>query len=268
MLSLNNKLRQIHPQDFLGKSCKVIEFDNKFDLLEFLKKNPAEAESIGYTKKFYDDLKSYTPNETDVTRIKKEVLNNLLKRGIITGSVYEGFKYSYEGEIIDYAKLASGDPMCHMQPIKVYDKWFYELYVNMSIPATVDEDVITLGAIRLIETIKALESIDIEIKINVIDYSKNLYYDEDVDDLLVIIPLISHLEHKNYKNIMPYITANFLRGPSFTISRNSVENKDNITPSLGQAYVLPNAVNLWELKEDSEIELATRIMKELGITDV
>lgn len=266
MIKLDNKIRDIHPESLLPKKkCKVIEFDNKHDLLVFLEKHEAIKDSIDHTKDFYSALHSYKPNEELVKKIKHDVLNNLLKRGIITGSIYEGFKYEKEGEIIDYAKLASGDPMCMMVPIKKYDKYFYELYINMSIPGRIPEEEIEKGAIRLVETIKALEELDIEIKINVIDYSERLYYDEDINDLLVIIPLLSHLEHKEYSLLMPFIIGAFLRGPLFTIARNSIDNIEHINNSMGYAYCLENAINLWQLKEDSEVALVNRILNDLGI---
>ena len=266
MWAADNKITDIHPKELLNsKNCRVMTFDNKYDVLEFLKKNKPISNSVSYTEEFNTNLKEYKPNDELVEQIRTEVLNNLIKRGIITGTVYEGFKYCMDGEIIDYAALATGNPNCMMTPIKKYDKWFYELYINMSIPGSVDESSIESGAIRLIETIKALEQRNIEIKVNVIDYSGNLYNNEELKDLLVVIPLISHMEHKDYKNLMPFILGSFLRGPLFTIARNSIENKENVDSGMGQAVTLGNTVNLWKLHEDSEIDLATRILNDLGM---
>jgi hypothetical protein len=261
-----NVINKIHPEAFkISSRLNVIEFDNKFDVLEFLKNNPAIDRSIEHTRIFNDNLQNYTPDNDQVEKIKNEVLNNLVKRGIITGTVYEGFKYHVDGEIIDHAALAAGDPNCMKTPIKKYDKHFYELYINMSVPGSVSGEVMTEGAIRLIETIKALEERDIEIKVNVTDYSKELYYDEDLDDLLVIIPLMSHLDHKDYRNLMPYIHDSFLRGPLFTIARNSIDNKSHVKSSMGTAYRLNNAVNLWNL---DEVQLAEKILGDLDLLKV
>ncbi len=263
MTKRENIIQDIHPKDLLhSESCNVMNFDNKFDLLEFLKKNEPIKESIVHTDTFYKDLESYTPNTELVEKIRNEVLNNLIKRGIITGTIYEGYKYAVEGEIIDYAQLATGNPNCMMTPIKKYDKWFYELYINMSIPGSVNESKIEEGAIRLIETINALEERNIEIKVNVVDYSGNLYNNEELTDLLVIIPLMSHLEHKSYDKLMPFILGSFLRGPLFTIARNSIENKNNVDDGMGKAIKLKNTVNLWEIRE---AELARGILVELGL---
>ena len=266
MTILDNKILDIHPKDLLLKNnTRVMSFDNKYDVLEFLKKNDPVKNSEEHTEIFYGNISSYIPDTDKVEKIKAEVLNNLIKRGIITGTIYEGYKYQIEGEIVDYAQLATGNPMCMMTPIKKYDKWFYELYINMSVPGSVDESCIEQGAIRLIETIKALEQRNIEIKINVVDYSGNLYNDEELEHLLVIIPLINHTEHKDYKNLMPFILGSFLRGPLFTIARNSIDNKNNVDSGMGLAMKLNNTVNLWDLDTNSEIELAERIMNDLGI---
>jgi len=263
MTKRENIIQDIHPKDLLHSTkCNVINFDNKFDLLEFLKKNEPSEDSIAHTDTFYENLKSYEPNTELVEKIRNEVLNNLIKRGIITGTIYEGYKYAVEGEIIDYAQLATGNPNCMLSPVKKYDKWFYELYINMSIPGNIDESSIEQGAIRLIETINALEERNIEIKVNIVDYSGNLYYDEDVTDLLVIIPLISHLEHKSYDKLMPFILGSFLRGPLFTIARNSIKNKDSVSSGMGEAIKLKNTVNLWEIDES---DLARGILVELGL---
>jgi len=255
---------KLHPKALLPFSkTHVIEFDNKFDLLGFLKKHSSTSNLNDYMKTFYKNLENYEPNHELVTKIKNQVLNNLLKRGIITGAIYEGFTYEVEGEIIDHAMLASGNPACMMKPVKIYDKYFYELYINMSVPGTVSDEEMETGAIKLIETIKALEARDIEIKINIVDYSKNLYINEkDIEHLLLVIPLVSHLEHKDYANIMPFILSSFLRGPSFMISRNSIDNPENVKNSMGSAYKLKNTVNLWDL---DEVELAERILGDLDL---
>ena len=263
MVTRDNILSDIHPSNlkFEGNT-RIMEFDNKYDVLEFLKKNEAAGSSIGHTEKFHKDLIDCKVDKTEVEKVKNEVLNNLIKRGIITGTVYEGYKYSVEGEIIDHAMLASGNPNCMMTPLKKYDKWFYELYINMSIPGSVDESSIKHGAIKLIETIKALEELNIEIKVNIVDYSGSLYYSEDVQHLLVVIPLISHLDFKDYKNLMPFIQGSFLRGPLFTIARNSIDKKENVDSSMGRAIKLKNSVNLWDL---NEVVLAERILGDLDL---
>jgi hypothetical protein len=129
----------------------------------------------------------------------------------------------------------------------------------MSIPYYVSEEEILEGAIRLAETIKALEELHIEIKVNIVLYSKGMY--ENGENYLFICPLLSHLEYKDHKVLLPYTDGEFLRSALFTVMRNSGNTKDD----LGEATKLKNTVNLWELESDSEVELAERIIGELGI---
>jgi len=265
MIKRNRILTDIHPRDLMyDEDCLVMEFDNKYDLLEFVKKHTAIKKSIKHTEIFLANIKNYIVNEDKVEEIRNNVMNNLIKRGIITGIIYEGYKYALNGEIIDYAQLATGNPNCMMTPVKKYDKWFYELYINMSIPGHVSENNIEEGAIRLIETIRALEELNIEIKVNIVDYSRDLYFknDDAYNDLLIVIPLLSHTEFKDYTKLMPFILGSFLRGPLFTIARNSIEDEAAINSDMGNAVKLKNTVNLWEL---DEVELARGILVDLGL---
>jgi hypothetical protein len=61
---------------------------------------------------------------------------------------------------------------------------------------------------------------------------------------------------------MPYIHDSFLRGPLFTIARNSIENKENVSSGMGNALKLDNAVNLWQL---DEVKLAEKILGDLDL---
>ena len=247
-------LRDIHPKSLLYRNnTHVHEFNGKEDLLEYLKANPNSTYDLS---KFMKNVKYYELEEKMVERVTNNVRNNLIKRGIVTGTIYEGYKYDIEGEIVDYAELSTGNPKCMLKPIKKYDKYFYELYINMSIPAFVREDTIKEGAIRLSETIKALEELNVEIKINIVLYSIGMYTNNE--NYLFICPLISHLEHKDHQTLLPYIDGEFLRKALFTIMKNSGDT----VWSLGNATKLENSVNLWEL---DEVELAEKIIDELGI---
>ena len=248
-------IQDIHPKSLLYKSNTIVqEFDNKEELMEFLKKNEIEKYDLS---QFRENIKHYHVDKETTELITNNVRNNLIKRGIVTGTIYEGYKYDVEGDIIDYAELATGNPQCMMKPIKKYDKYFYELYVNMSIPYTVDESTIIEGAIRLSETIKALEELNVEIKVNIVLYSQRMFLNND--NYLFIMPLVSHLEYKDHQALLPYMDGEFLRKVIFTTMHS---HKGVNTSSLGNAVKLKNSVNLWEL---DEIELAERIINELGI---
>ena len=235
-------LTDLHPKSLLYRDGATIEeFDSREDLMEYLKAHPRAEYNLD---KFFSNVKNYEVDERKVEEIRNTVRNNLLKRGIITGSVYEGYKYDIEGEIVDYAELSTGNPKCMMTPVKKYDKYFYELYCNMSIPWSVSESRIIDGAIRLAETIKALEELKVEIKVNIVLYSQGMY--THGGDYLFILPLLSHLEYKDHKVLLPYLDGEFLRSALFTVMKNSGDTKD----SLGSATKLENTVNLWSLKEE------------------
>ena len=251
-------LTDIHPRSLLDSSNTFVhEFDNKYDFVQFLDAHPMDkyAEDVRTFKK---EIKELEMDPSMIEKVSNTVRNNLIKRGIITGTVYEGYKYDVDGDIIDYAELATGNPRCMMKPLKKYDKYFYELYINMSIPWSVDASDIEEGAIRLIETIKALEELNIEIKLNVVLFSRGMY--TNGTNYLFIMHLANHLEFKDYRLILPYINGNFLRGPLFnTMYKQGMGSVDD---GLGQATKLKNSVNLWEL---DEVALAERVLLDLDM---
>lgn len=249
-------LDDIHPKGMKFTSRMVIQtFDNKFDYMHSLKEEGEYSEAV---KNFRKEIKhGVKTNQKNIDKIRNQVRNALLKRGIITGAVYEGFRYDVDGIIVDYAELASGNPECMLKPVKIYDKWFYELYINMSIPWDVSKETILEGATRAIETIKALEELNIEIKINVIMASTGLY--SDGDSYLMIIPICNHLDFKDHDLLLPFMTGDFLRGPMFQ----TMKSDKPVSYGLGSAIKLPNALNLWELEEDSAVQLAERIINDV-----
>jgi len=254
MIKRKDIMSDIHPKSLLYMDNTVIqEFDSREDLIEYLKENKHPKYDL---TKFMKNVKYYEIEEKKVDEVRNNVRNNLIKRGIVSGTIYEGYKYDFEGEIIDYAELSTGNPKCMMKPIKKYDKYFYELYVNMSIPYTISEREIQEGAIRLAETIKALEELHIEIKVNIVLYSQKMYINGE--NYLFICPLVSHLEYKDHQVLLPYMDGEFLRQALFTIMSNS----GNTVGTLGNATKLKNSVNLWEL---DEVELAERIIGELEL---
>jgi len=253
MIKFRDTTKDVHPKSLLhDKNTVVYEFDNMYELIKYV-------EDTGHKgiDQFLDNVKDYKIDEQRVEHVSNTVRNNLIKRGIITGTIYEGYKYALEGDIIDYAELATGNPECYLKPIRKYDKYFYELYINMSIPYFVKDYEIQEGALRLLETVKALEERNIEIKINVILYSGGMF--RNYDNFLVIIPLMSHLEAKTVQNVLPYTDSVFLRSALFA----AMKKGNSVSIGLGDATKLPNTINLWELED--ETELADRVLREVGL---
>lgn len=253
-------LDDIHPKSMKFTEKMIIQtFNNKHEYIASLKVEGEHGDSVKEFKKLISH--GVDIDEQHVDKIKTQVRNSLIKRGLITGTVYEGFKYDVEGIIVDYAELASGNPECMLKPVKKYDKWFYELYINMSIPWNVDTQDIKDGAIRAIETIRALEELNIEMKINIVISSDRMY--RDGDSYLMIIPICNHLEFKDYNLLYPFMTGEFLRGPMFQ----TMKSGKAVNGSLGYAFKMDNTLNLWELKEDSVVALADRIVNDVkGLT--
>jgi len=249
-------IRDIHPTDLLHEEDTVVEeFDSKEDFIEYIRQHPREEFDLDI---FFENIKNPNIDKEHVEQVRNTVRNNLIKRGIITGVIYEGYKYDIEGDIVDYAELATGNPKCMLKPVKKYDKYFYELYVNMSIPWVVQDDEIVDGAIRLAETIRALEELHIEIKINVVMFSRGMFTNDK--NYLFIMPLMSHLDYKDVNSIVPFVDSIMFRTAMWTAMRNAGDTVE----SLGRATKLTNTVNLWELDEE---ELARGILVDLGLED-
>ena len=254
-MKITNILRDLYPKSMkFNNKVQIQEFDNRFQFLYTMSTKGDYGDKVS---SFLEKVKNGSTVDTSkVEEIRNTVRNNLIKRGIISGSVYEGFKYDVEGLIIDYAELASGNPECMLKPLKKYDKYFYELYINMSIPWNVSEHKIDDGAIRLIETIKALEELNIEMKINVVMASQGMY--QDGNSYLFILPICSHLDFKDYDLLYPYMNGEFLRGPLFQ----TMHSGKPVNGSLGSAVKIENTVNLWEIDETA---LAQRVLNDLDM---
>ncbi|MCK5538337.1 MAG: hypothetical protein KAI79_16035 [Bacteroidales bacterium] len=252
-------LLEHHPKSLNPtNSAWIIQYDSTAQFLLDCRKMPQED----HTKTFMESITKIPEMDLNqVELIKNEVRNKLLKKGIISGTIYEGFTYGVDGLILDIAELATGNSQCFMTPLKKYDKFFYELYVNMSLPGHVESEEIQIGLIKLIETIKLLEEHNIEIKINVIDYGTNVV-DSDIiptqkKDILIIIPVCSHTDYKDYKLLYPYFSEAMERGPMFELAY-SLNNDQNP----GGALQLENAVNLWEI---DEVALSERAIATSGL---
>ena len=252
-------LREQHPKSLNpDNKAWIIQYDNKQEFLVDCRTMPQEE----HTKTFLESIGTLPKLDTaQIELIKNEVRNKLLKKGIISGEIYEGYTYDVDGLILDVAEFATGNSNCFMTPVKKYDKFFYELYVNMSLPGHVSTEAIQEGLIRLIETIKLLESRNLEIKINVIDYGTNVVdrniIDTDKSDVLIIIPLCNHTEHKSYELLYPYFSESMERGPFFQLAFALNDEQD-----AGGANKLENAVNLWEL---DEVALSERAIATSGL---
>lgn len=253
-------LEEHHPKSLNpDNNCLIVQYDNK---QQFILDAYSMDQNNSQVSTFIKSIKNTPELDNNLVElIRNNVRNNLLKKGIITGEIYEGYKYEVDGLILDLAELATGNAHCFMNPIKKYNKYFYELYVNMSIPGHVSGKDITEGLIRLIETIKALEELNLEIKINVVDYGIGVVDKNKMNtnkrDILIIVPICSHTEYKDYNLLYPFFSEAMERGPLFQIAY-----RFNNTKNAGKVKKLNNVVNIWKL---NEVELSERAIATSGL---
>ena len=153
-MNIKKVLRNIHPKSFVTPKTLIVEFDNKQNFIHWVMQlNLDNTRTDKYVEKFLDDMHT-TPSFEGVEDIKNAVRNNLIKRKLIPENIYAGFRYEVDGLILDPTEVALGNPECYLAPVIVGTKYFYELYVNMSVPGNVTNVEIQNSAIKLIETIK------------------------------------------------------------------------------------------------------------------
>jgi len=243
------------PSNFLKelrkRGTRVIEsYDSRFEILQEVRIN---SDKEGMTEL----LNSITSPSFDVgsyTNYENEIRNNLVRRGIITGTIFEGYKYSIDGTIVDYSELAKGNPRHKLKPIRKYDKFFYEAYVSLSVPSDVSIEEINNNAIKMAVAIKLLKELDIEVKVNLFMHSTELAKDTDY---MFICPLYSHNEQVSIKELIAYTSGDMLR--TFLFHR--MRKIPNVYGHLGSPTKLDNTISLWEF---DEIEFCQTLIDKKG----
>lgn len=251
-------LRVIHPKSFVKAKTLIVEFDNKLSFVHWVMGLQLGGNTTdNFVKKFLASVVK-TPELEGIENIKNNVRNNLIKRRLISENIYSGYTYELDGVMLDPSEVVLGNPKCYLAPVLVDTKYFYELYVNMSIAAMVSADTIQTNVIKLIETIKLLESRNIQIKVNIIDYGADVVTnDGDYKDILIIVPICSHTDFKSYKTLYPFFSEAMERGPLFKVA-----HLYNDSDCVGNAETLDSAINLWRL---DEVKLAERVIRDVGI---
>lgn len=256
-------LPNIFPSSWSDKLQSNDEFDYiQFNNLTHFKQTVADLTQIqnnlcGVTyKEALNDLligkSRYDKDKTNL--IRNVVRKNLLKRGLITEDCYEHFKYAEEGTVIgvDISKYINGEPDCVITPTRQYVNFFYELYVNISYPWDVDNEVINDNIVRLLTTIEELERQHIFIKITLVFGSREVAYNTN---LFSTIPLFSHKEHKSVEHMSSVLNERLLRKFYFAV----MEDKYGISISTGYGYPIYLDSTISLEKTINEIELFTEI---------
>ena len=199
--------------------------------------------------------------------IRDEVRSKLRKRGLITDLVYENYRYSDSGVIVDYdvGKYAAGEPDCVITPNVQYVGFFYELYINVSYPYTVPDELIKDNIAKVLAAVEELERQHIQIKITLVIALRGHKSSDPDKHVLISVPVFNHYEHKTVPIMASVLNERFLRKFCFAIEENIY--KDDLSKGYGIPIVLPNTVNIAEKYMDA-VDLFEQIYKAVGADNV
>lgn len=189
------------------------------------------------------DLLNDTPTitEGEYTIIKNRVKESLLKRGLITESVYESYHYDVEGELWDVAKVIAEDPACFLVPTEKYISYFYELYISISYPYTVSNSTIRENMAKILATVELLEREHIYCKITLVFPDQNCS-SGDKKHFLATIPLFSHRDEKSIQTMSAVLNDRLLRKFFFAVLEDTF--KEKLRANYGHAIDIPNVINV------------------------
>ena len=262
-------LSQHHPKSWRTQSTMpledsiIIEFRN----LEHFKNTMSdltqkEDDKCGITyKQALLELKQGKPTmlQADYQVIKQKVKESLLKRNLIPENIYEGYKYSIEGELIDIARYLEGNPECMLVPKSKGKHYFYEMYLNISVAGSMPGNEMNYRLAQVLATIELLEQERIFIKLNIVDTSGKVNTGEGKPHLLTVLPVFSHREHKCIEKLSSVANERLLRKFMFALSE--ALYGDDLSSGYGKPLSLPNCLNI---KDNLDVcEVATNIIDQL-----
>lgn len=259
-LPLTRPIRDIHPTSWSTKldltTLDYAEFRNLHHFKHYVSKlTQRKDDHCGVTysqavKELLADKSQLEPGEYE--SIRNLVRSNLMKRGLISESVYESFKYDVDGIAVDVAKIIAGDPECFLKPAYSYKNYFYELYVNISYPGSISDSHVREQMCKLLATIEELERQHIYIKVTLVDVSRRV--STDGRSLLTVLPLFSHKDPKSVETMSAVLNERLLRKFMFAMSEDLYD--DRLVYSYGEAIELPDTIRPVSL---DEVDLFTSI---------
>jgi len=199
-------------------------------------------------------LGKYEKDDSRYESVRNLVRKNLLKRGLITQEIYENFKYSTDGIVVDYdvGKYAAGEPDCVITPSVQYVDFFHELYINISYRYDISDIDISKNINKLLATIEELERQHIFIKITLILACREI---NNKNNFLSVIPLFSHREFKTVEIMSSVLNNRLLRKFFFAIFENKYG--DELSDFYGRVLKVSDSLSLND--EFNEIEFFTEI---------
>ncbi len=208
------------------------------------------------------DLLRGTPQitESDYQTIKNTVRQNLLKRGLISESIYESYRYDIEGEIWDVSKVIAEDPACFLVANESYKNYFYELYISVSYPYHVSNDTVIQNMAKILATVELLEREHIYCKISLIVPNRKCNIGDGKPNYLGIIPIFSHRDTKTIETMSSVLNDRLLRKFFFAIWKDLYGK--NLAGGYGVATELPYTIIPVDL---DECDLASSIIDKVII---
>lgn len=258
---LDKPLKQLYPQEwleYLSGTIDMLEFRNLQHFKNVVSKITQKEENkcgISYEQAL-KELVSNTPTITrkEYETIKNTVKNNLLKRGLISENIYESYKYDVDGQIVDVAKVIEGDPACMLTPAQSYTSYFYELYLSISYPYSVENSHVMEQLCKILATIELLEEEHIYIKVTLVFPDKQPDVHED-RSLLMILPLFSHKDVKSIEVMSSVLNDRLLRKFGFALLEDIYGSQ--LSSGYGTPVDLPNAITPVNVSEE---ELCSTIL--------
>ena len=251
----------IHPKEWEidHKRTYVMQYRNLDHFKFHCKEIRSDEVGVNYSEALDDLLNNRSMiNDEEYETIKNLVKNNLLKRGLISDTIYESYKYEVEGQIVDVAKVIAEDPMCCLVPNETYKSYFYEMYIRVNLPYRIGDHEIKRSVAKILATVQLLEREHIYIKINLVAYGKNItYIDGYKKDMLNIIPVFSHKDVKDINRMSAVINNRTSRKFIFAVKEEYYG--EDIDEGYGKSTDLPNCINIYDI---DEVELASNIIKQ------
>jgi hypothetical protein len=251
------------------KGCDNVSFDSLDQFIYTVSKLKQKDDymcEIPYKKA----LENLTKRQSDFPKSEQEsirnlVRKNLLKRGLITGEVYEDFRYTNDGTQvgIDVGKYAAGESDCVISPSRQYIDFFYELYINVSYSYGVSNKNVRKNVAKLLATVEELERQHVFIKITVvlpIDNIKRNTETGETNKFFSSIPVFSHKDFKSVDTMSAVVNERLLRKFYFAVLEELYGS--NLSGNYGYVATLKNSMSIGD--NFDEVALFNNIKNSVG----
>lgn len=209
-------------------------------------------------------LKELLSNTSTIPKAEYEIIKNkvksvLMKRGLISDTIYESYKYATEGGVVDVAKVVAQDPMCCLVPNESYTNYFYELYISISYSCGVDNSTIMENMAKILATIELLEQEHYYCKVTLVFPDEACNTGSGKSNLLVLIPLFSHKDPKSIETMSAVLNDRLLRKFCFAILEDTY--KGDLAGGYGMPVNFEHTINVGHTI--NEIEIAEEIINKV-----